>query len=144
MPRRIGAGTPSDAACAGGTDAGEQGIDRRTVGGEERLALGSDAVALAAGVFGFDGRIPHVLEPGEGRIDHAWARAVTAAHAFLDGFHEFVAVPRLLGDHGQHEEPKLAVVERPSATPAAELVAMMVMPPVTAIRRVIGLGETTV
>jgi hypothetical protein len=53
-------------------------------------------------------------------------------------------VPGLLGDHGQCEEAKLAVVERPSATPSAEPVAMMVMPPVTAIRQVIGLGETTV
>jgi hypothetical protein len=53
-------------------------------------------------------------------------------------------VPRLLGDHGQREKTKLAVVERSFATPSAEPVAMMVMPPVTAIRRVIGLGETTV
>ena len=53
-------------------------------------------------------------------------------------------MPRLLGDHGQHEKTKLAVVERPPAAPSAEPVAMMVMPPVTAIRRVIGLGETTV
>ena len=54
---------------------------------------------------------------------------------------------RLLGDHGQCEDAKLAVIERPDAASAAAVSAAMmtaVMPPVTAIRRVIGLGETTV
>jgi hypothetical protein len=52
----------------------------------------------------------------------------------------------LLCDHGQDEQTKLAVVERAMPTPTAEAVAMMavMMPPVTAIRHVIGLGETTV
>jgi hypothetical protein len=49
-------------------------------------------------------------------------------------------VPRLLGEHGQCEETKLAIVEWPPATPVAMPVAVMtvVKPPVTAIRRVIG------
>jgi hypothetical protein len=55
-------------------------------------------------------------------------------------------MPGLLGDHGQREEAKVAVVEWSSATPAACSAATMtmVMPPVTTIRQVIGMGETTV
>ena len=55
-------------------------------------------------------------------------------------------MPRLLGDHGQCEDAKLAVIERPAATSVAASIAMMaaVMLPVTAIRQVIGLGKTTV
>ena len=53
---------------------------------------------------------------------------------------------RLFGDHGKNNKPKLSVVEEPSAMPAAAVMVMMasMMPPVTAIRQVIGVGETTV
>jgi hypothetical protein len=55
-------------------------------------------------------------------------------------------VARLLGDHGQGEKAKLAIVERPAAAASAEAEAVMtvMMPSVTAIRQVLGLGETTV
>ena len=54
-------------------------------------------------------------------------------------------MPRLLGDHRQRERAKLAIIERPSVpAPAATFAKMSVMPPVTAIRQVIGKGETTV
>ncbi|HEX3416786.1 MAG TPA: hypothetical protein VHT21_10350 [Stellaceae bacterium] len=53
---------------------------------------------------------------------------------------------RLFGDHGKNNKPKLSVVEEASAMPAAAVMVMMtsMMPPVTAIRQVIGVGETTV
>lgn len=53
---------------------------------------------------------------------------------------------RLFRDHGQGEQAKLAVIEWPAA--AASAITMSVMPvvvlPVTAVRQVIGLSETTV
>jgi hypothetical protein len=74
----------------------------------------------------------------------------------LDGFHKLVTVLRLLGDHGERQQAKLAIVECPAAAPAlgafaplgalAAIAVMVVvmMPPMTAIRHVIGLGELTV
>jgi hypothetical protein len=57
-------------------------------------------------------------------------------------------VPRLLGDHGQRQQAEFAIVERPAAAPAfgtlAAMVMVVTMPPMTAIRHVIGLGELTV
>jgi hypothetical protein len=55
-------------------------------------------------------------------------------------------VSRLFGDHREGEQAKFAIIERPAAAAASEPVAMVavMVPPVTAIRQVIGLGETTV
>jgi hypothetical protein len=55
-------------------------------------------------------------------------------------------VTRLLSDHGKGEHAKLAIVKRPaaSATAEAEAVITVMMPSVTAIRQVLGLGKTTV
>jgi hypothetical protein len=57
-------------------------------------------------------------------------------------------VARLLGDHGEDEEAQVAIVERPGAAGAAGAAAVMMMvvvvAPVTAIRQVIGVAETTV
>jgi hypothetical protein len=55
-------------------------------------------------------------------------------------------VSRLLADHRKGEKAKFAIVEQPTAAATAESVFMMavVAPPVTAIRQVLGLGETTV
>jgi len=55
-------------------------------------------------------------------------------------------VPRLLGDHGEGEEAKLAIIEWPAAPAAAGAVGVMavMVPPVTAIRQVLGVSETTV
>jgi hypothetical protein len=55
-------------------------------------------------------------------------------------------VPRLLGDHGEGEQAKLAIIEEPAAAAAAGSVALMavMVPPVTAIRQVLGVSETTV
>ncbi len=52
----------------------------------------------------------------------------------------------LPGDHGEGEQAKLAVVEQPLAAATAEPapVVTMVMLPVTAIRQLLGMGETTV
>jgi hypothetical protein len=63
----------------------------------------------------------------------------------VDRFHELVAVPRLLGDHGEGEQAKLAIIEEPAAAAAAGSVALMavMVPPVTAIRQVLGVSETT-
>jgi hypothetical protein len=55
-------------------------------------------------------------------------------------------VARLLGDQGEDEQPERAVVEGPgAAVPAAMMavVTVVVVPPVTAIRHVIGPGEAT-
>jgi hypothetical protein len=53
---------------------------------------------------------------------------------------------RLLRDHGQDEEPKLPIIEQPAAAASAAMVvvSVVVAPPVTAIRQVIGVCETTV
>jgi hypothetical protein len=52
----------------------------------------------------------------------------------------------LLGDHGEGEKTKLAIIEQPAAAAATGAVAMMavMVPPVTAIRQVIRVSETTV
>jgi hypothetical protein len=52
----------------------------------------------------------------------------------------------LLGDHGEGEKTKLAIIERPAAAAAARPLTMMavMVPPVTAIRQVLGVSETTV
>ena len=54
-------------------------------------------------------------------------------------------MPWLFGDHGEGEQTKLAVVEQPMAAATAEAapVVTMVMLPVTAIRQVLGVSETT-
>jgi DNA-binding transcriptional ArsR family regulator len=54
-------------------------------------------------------------------------------------------VARLFGDQGQNNKPKLSVLEEPSAMPAAAVMVVVgsMMPPVKAIRQVIGVGETT-
>ena len=131
---------------SGFAGAGQQGLDRRAIGGKESLTLARDPVALAAGGFGFSGRVTHVLKPGEGRVDDARAGAVAAAHTIFDRLHELVAVARLLGDHGEGEQAKLAIVEQPVAAATTEPapVVTMVMLPVTAIRQVLGVSEPTV
>jgi hypothetical protein len=55
-------------------------------------------------------------------------------------------VSRLLGDHGEDEKTKLAIVEEPAAAAAARALTMMavMVPPMTAIRQVLGVSETTV
>jgi hypothetical protein len=55
-------------------------------------------------------------------------------------------VSRLLADHPKSEEAKFAIGEKPTAAATAEAVSMMavVTPLVTAIRQVLGLGETKV
>jgi hypothetical protein len=55
-------------------------------------------------------------------------------------------MPRLPGDHGEGDKAQFAIVERPTVAAAAGMRTMIVpvMPPVTAIRQVIGMGETTV
>jgi hypothetical protein len=49
-------------------------------------------------------------------------------------------VARLFGDHRESDKPKLPIIKEPAAVSAAAAMAMMVpvMPPVTAIRQVIG------
>jgi hypothetical protein len=54
-------------------------------------------------------------------------------------------VTRLLRDHGECEQAKLTIVEQPVAAATAEAAPMAsVVLPVTAIRQVIGVSETTV
>jgi hypothetical protein len=52
----------------------------------------------------------------------------------------------LLGDHGEGEKAKLTIIEKPVAAAATRLVAMIAVmaPPVTAIRQILGVSETTV
>jgi len=49
-------------------------------------------------------------------------------------------VARLFGDHRESDKPQFPIVKEPAAAAAATVVATMipVMPPVTAIRQVIG------
>jgi hypothetical protein len=55
-------------------------------------------------------------------------------------------VARLFGDHRENDEPEIAVVEDPAVAAPAVMAMRMVsaMPPVTAIRQVIGVSKTTV
>src|SRR5690606_21137630 len=117
--------------------AGHRGARKQFVRGgaarrQERLALGREAVALAAGNFRINRRITHVVEPGERRIDDARARAVAAAEALLDRLDQFVTMARAFRDHGEQQQPQLAIIEEPmsgtsaSAMPVA-LVTMMMM-----------------
>jgi len=135
--------TPTGSGFAGPR---QQGLNGGAVGGEESLPLRGNPVTLTAGSYRFNGRVSHVLKPGKCWVDDARARTVAAPHAILDRLHEFVAVPRLLADHGKGEQAKLAIVEQPltAATAEAAPVVTMVMLPVTAIRQVLGVSETTV
>jgi hypothetical protein len=55
-------------------------------------------------------------------------------------------VARLFGDHRESDQPEFSVVEGSAvAAPAATTMMLVpVMPPVTAIRQIIGVSETTV
>src|SRR3954454_21644037 len=57
----------------------------------------------------------HVLEQGQGRIDHAGAGRILAAGQVLDRADEVVTVARLVGDQLEQDEPKLARFEHASA-----------------------------
>ena len=131
-------------ASTGWPDAGKQGIDSCAVGGQEGLALRRDTVALAACSFGFDHRIAHIFEPRECRIDDARTWAVAAAHAFLDGLHELIAVARLLRDHGEDKEPKLSIVEKPAAMAASMMPVTAAVAPMMEPSPILGLIERTV
>src|SRR5215469_10239717 len=97
-------------------------------------------IALARSVFGFAHCVTHVFQPGQGRINHTGAGAVAASHALFDALYDLVAVARLFGDHRESDKPQFPIVKEPAAAAAATVVATMipVMPPVTAIRQVIG------
>ncbi len=97
----------------------EQALDRRLVSLQLVLALRSHGVELAAALALLGGDQACFLEQGEGGIDHARAGAVGAADAILDFLDDLIAVPRLLGDQGQHHPAKIAVVEDASAAAAA-------------------------
>ena len=141
MARTTGAGTSPMRPAPDRADAGQQCIRCRAIGDEEGLALGRDTVLLAAGVLGFDCGVSHVMEPGQGRIDHARARRVAAAKAFFDRFDELVTVARPLGHHRQEKETQLAVIEGPTAAPAA--VMMPVASATMVIGKIVGWGGMT-
>jgi hypothetical protein len=60
-------------------------------------------VALGAG-----GHVAGLLEEGERGIDDAGARGIKALGLFLDGLDQVVAVPRLLLDEIERDEPDIA------------------------------------
>ena len=52
---------------------------------------------------------------------------------------------RFVGDKGEGKQPQLSIVERTAAVASAAIMARAtVVPPVTAIRQVIGVSKTTV
>ena len=99
----------------------EQFVGRAAIAGEERLALRCDAVAFAAASLGLDGRIAHIVEPGERRIDHARARTIPPVKPIFDSLNEFIAMAWLLGDHRKQKQTQLAIIEKPAARAAASM-----------------------
>src|SRR4029077_12279953 len=65
------------------------------------------------------------LEQSERRVDHAGAGAVGAADLVLDRLDDLVAMPRLLGDQIENDQPQIAMGEEP-AKPAPASPAMPV------------------
>src|SRR5260221_4558865 len=60
-----------------------------------------------------------VLKELQRGVDGARARGVGAAELLLEGLDDLVAVPRLFLEEAQHDEAEGALLEHPSAAPAA-------------------------
>src|SRR4030095_9242125 len=61
----------------------------------------------------------HVLEQGQGRVDHAGARRIFAAGHFLDRLDELIAMARLIDDQLEQYQAELATFENPLLLAAA-------------------------
>src|SRR3569832_314430 len=65
----------------------------------------------------------HIVEHGEGGIDHARARGVGAAGQAFDLADQVIAVTRFVGDQLQQHEPQLAAVKHAATTAGATTAA---------------------
>ena len=70
------------------------------------------------------------FEHGQGRIDHAGARAVGAGEAVLDLLDELVAVAGALGDQREHDQAQFAMIEHAAraSTPVSAAAVLMGVP----------------
>src|SRR5262249_47380428 len=68
--------------------------------------------------------LSHVLQQGQGRVDHAGARHVAAAAQLFDGPDQLVAMTRLVSDQLEQHQAQLARVEHPAAATAAAIVSL--------------------
>ena len=83
----------------------------RLVLGQEGHALGGEGVELAPALLLGGRGVAHVLDHRQGRIDDAGARAVAAADALAERLDDLVTVARLLGQHGENDQPEVAGIE---------------------------------
>src|SRR5665213_3460573 len=98
--------------------AGEEGLDRLGLFGQQGLALGRDGIELLSAVaLGPDLGVAHVLQEGERRIDDPRAWRIGAADGLLDRLDQFVAVTGLVGDQLEQNQAKIALFEDPIRPP---------------------------
>src|SRR5690606_33985150 len=91
-------------------------------------ALGGDGEQFFRAVALLRRDLPHLVEQGEGGIDHPGARRIGAAGQLLDPADQVIAVARLVGDQLEQHEPQFAAVEHPPPRSAASLSAVAMAP----------------
>src|SRR5262249_36566798 len=105
---------------ADGGEALEHGVDDVAVLVEMGAALGGGGGELL-GALGLRGDVDGLFQIGHARIDHARARRIPARGLVLEQLDDLVAVPRLLGDQRQRDQPQVALRQHP---PGAQHVAV--------------------
>jgi hypothetical protein len=75
-------------------------------------------------IAGGNGHVPKFFKQGQRRIDDTGTGAVGAADVFLNGFDDFVTVPRLFRDEMEDNQSKVAMGEEaPKSGPPATVMA---------------------
>jgi hypothetical protein len=104
------------------------GVERRLTVIEMNLALCRDRIKFSRAVGRCDGGQAHFFQQSQRGIDDTRRRAVRAADLVLDRFDDLVAVARGLGDQGEHDQAKIALVEHPAAASATAMLTAAAMP----------------
>src|SRR5262249_10096601 len=120
---------------------GEQRLHLCRVGGKiGRARLGDrERLAGALRLCPFD--VPQILEHRQRRIDDAGAGRIGPAGQLLDGADEIVAMPGLIRDELEQDEPQLSRIEQAPTTalpiihPASAEVPAMTMPELPVLAR---------
>jgi hypothetical protein len=77
-------------------------------------------------IAGGDRHMSEFFKQDQCRIDHAWTGAVGTTNVFLDGFDDFVTVPRLFRDEMEDDQAKITVGEEAAKSgPSAAVMAPM-------------------
>ena len=107
-------GRVESAALGGLGHAAEDGVDAGAVLLQRLAARVGGLEELAPGLAGGRADEALVFQQGQGRIDHAGRGPIGAAGAVFQLLDQLVAVARLLGEQGQDDEAKVAVLQEPA------------------------------